>query len=63
MSALLEGSVYYPDGSDPGALLSEIREISYTDLLGDATLIGPGAGRKETGYALVFNLLFIYRQH
>ncbi len=32
-----------------------------TDLLGDVTLIGPGAGRMETGYALVGDLLSIYR--
>jgi len=36
--------------------------ITYTtDLLGDVTLIGPGAGRMETGYALVCDLLGIYR--
>ena len=35
--------------------------ITYTtDLLGDVTLIGPGAGRLETGYALVCDLLGIY---
>ena len=33
-----------------------------TDLLGDVTLIGPGAGRLETGYALVCDLLAIHRQ-
>ena len=38
--------------------------ITYTtDLLGDITLIGPGAGRKETGFALICDLLSIYRQH
>lgn len=36
--------------------------ITYTtDLLGDVTLIGPGAGRLETGYALICDLLSIYR--
>lgn len=35
--------------------------ITYTtELLGDVTLIGPGAGRLETGYALVCDLLGIY---
>ena len=35
--------------------------ITYTtDLLGDVTLIGPGAGRAETGYALICDLLSIY---
>ena len=36
--------------------------ITYTtDLLGDVTLIGPGAGRMETGYAVICDLLSIYR--
>jgi homoserine dehydrogenase len=36
--------------------------ITYTtDLLGDVTLIGPGAGRVETGYALIADLLAIHR--
>ena len=37
--------------------------ITYTtDLLGDVTLIGPGAGRVETGYALLGDLLAIHRK-
>jgi homoserine dehydrogenase len=32
-----------------------------TDLLGDVTLVGPGAGRIETGYAIVGDLLAIHR--
>ena len=32
-----------------------------TDLLGDVTLVGPGAGRMETGYALIGDLLAIHR--
>jgi homoserine dehydrogenase len=32
-----------------------------TDLLGDVTLIGPGAGRIETGHAIICDLLDIYR--
>lgn len=32
-----------------------------TDLLGDVTLVGPGAGRLETGYALLVDLLAIHR--
>jgi homoserine dehydrogenase len=36
--------------------------ITYTtDLLGDVTLIGPGAGRIETGYSLLVDLLHIHR--
>jgi homoserine dehydrogenase len=35
--------------------------ITYTtDLLGDITLIGPGSGRLQTGFALVSDLLGIY---
>jgi len=33
-----------------------------TELLGDVTLVGPGAGRAETGYALVHDLLAIHRR-
>ncbi len=37
--------------------------ITYTtDLLGDVTLIGPGAGRIETGYALLGDMLAINRK-
>lgn len=37
--------------------------ITYsTDLLGDVTLVGPGAGRTETGYALIGDLLAIHRR-
>ncbi len=37
--------------------------ITYTtDLLGDITLIGPGAGRQETGYAIIEDLLALHRQ-
>jgi homoserine dehydrogenase len=36
--------------------------ITYvTDLLGEVTLVGPGAGRQETGYALLADLLEIHR--
>src|SRR5262249_61698781 len=33
-----------------------------TELLGDVTIIGPGAGRLETGYALICDLLAIHRK-
>jgi homoserine dehydrogenase len=37
--------------------------ITYTtNLLGDVTLVGPGAGRVETGYALLGDLLAIHRR-
>ena len=32
-----------------------------TELLGDVTIVGPGAGRLETGYALVGDLLAMNR--
>jgi homoserine dehydrogenase len=32
-----------------------------TDLLGDVTMVGPGAGRLETGYAIVGDLLVLHR--
>jgi homoserine dehydrogenase len=32
-----------------------------TELLGDVTLVGPGAGRTETGYAVLVDLLEIHR--
>lgn len=36
--------------------------ITYsTELLGDVTLVGPGAGRMETGYAVISDLLAIHR--
>jgi homoserine dehydrogenase len=36
--------------------------VTYTtDLLGDVTLVGAGAGRKETGFALLSDLLAIHR--
>ena len=36
--------------------------ITYsTELLGDVTLIGPGAGRMETGYAVIEDILSIHR--
>jgi homoserine dehydrogenase len=36
--------------------------ITYvTDLLGEVTLVGPGAGRRETGFALLADLLGIHR--
>jgi len=38
--------------------------ITYTtDLLGDVTLVGPGAGRQQTGFGLLADLLDIQRDH
>lgn len=33
-----------------------------TDILGDVTIIGPGAGRLQTGYAIIQDLLSIFRR-
>jgi homoserine dehydrogenase len=32
-----------------------------TDLLGQVTIVGPGAGRKETGYSILVDMLAIHR--
>ncbi len=49
--------------SDPLANVSgATNAITYeTDTLGHVTLIGPGAGREETGYGLLADLLAIHR--
>ena len=40
-----------------------VNAVTYTtDLLGDVTLVGPGAGRMETGYAVLGDLLEIARE-
>lgn len=33
-----------------------------TDMLGDVTIVGPGAGRIETGYSILTDLIAIHRQ-
>jgi homoserine dehydrogenase len=35
----------------------------YTDELGDVTIVGPGAGKRETGFALLIDLLEINRKN
>jgi len=38
--------------------------ITYTtDILGEITLIGPGAGRMETGYAIIADLMAIHKKY
>lgn len=52
-------SLSHPLASVSGAT----NAITYTtDLLGDVTLVGPGAGRVETGYALLGDMLAIHRR-
>ena len=50
--------------SDPLAgVVGATNAITYdTDLLGPVTLIGPGAGRQETGFALLADLLDLHRR-
>ena len=50
--------------SDPLAGVGEaINALTYyTDELGPVTIVGPGAGRRETGFALLNNLLEINRK-
>jgi homoserine dehydrogenase len=52
--------ISHPLASGSGAT----NAVTYsTNLLGDVTLVGPGAGRTETGYALVSDLLAIHAKH
>jgi homoserine dehydrogenase len=50
--------------SDPLAGVSGVTNaITYvTDLLGEVTLVGPGAGKRATGFALLLDLLGIQRK-
>ena len=32
-----------------------------TDMLGDVTIVGPGAGRIQTGYAILTDMLAIHK--
>ncbi|MEA3223421.1 MAG: homoserine dehydrogenase, partial [Thermodesulfobacteriota bacterium] len=50
--------------SDPLAGVCEaINALTYhTDELGSVTIIGPGAGRRETGFSLLIDLLNINRK-
>jgi len=44
------------------SILGATNAITYsTELLGDITLIGPGAGRLETGYAVIEDILSIHK--
>ncbi len=52
-------AVHHPLSSISGVT----NAITYTtDLLGKVTLVGPGAGRIETGYALIQDMLAIHRK-
>lgn len=46
------------------SVMGATNAITYsTELLGDVTLVGHGAGRVETGYALIEDLLMIHRKN
>ncbi len=70
----LIGSVEMKDGKVITSVSPEMIDLSHplagvmgatnaltftTDLLGDVTIVGPGAGRKETGFAILTDLLAI----
>jgi len=72
----LIGCVEKKDGKVTGSVAPEMVELSHplagvlgaknaltftTDLLGDVTIIGPGAGRMETGFAILTDMLAINR--
>lgn len=73
----LIGCVEKKDGQVTGSVAPEMVDLSHplagvlgaknaltfsTDLLGDVTIVGPGAGRKETGFAILTDLLRIHRE-
>jgi homoserine dehydrogenase len=52
-----------PRSNPLASVRGAVNAITFTtDLLGDVTLIGPGAGRLETGYAILSDLLAIHRR-
>jgi homoserine dehydrogenase len=73
----LIGCVEKKDGKVTGSVAPEMVELSHplagimgatnaltftTDLLGDVTIVGPGAGRMPTGFAILTDLLRINRE-
>ncbi|MCK4311276.1 MAG: homoserine dehydrogenase [Candidatus Cloacimonetes bacterium] len=74
----LIGSVEKKDGKVIGSVAPEMVALSHplagvmgatnaltfsTDLLGDVTIVGPGAGRIETGFSILTDLLKIHRNN
>ncbi len=49
---------------DPlASVMGPINAVTFvTDTLGDVTVVGPGAGKRETGYSLLADLLEIHRR-
>ncbi|MEI6853355.1 MAG: homoserine dehydrogenase [Bacteroidota bacterium] len=73
----LIGCVEKKDGQVVGSVAPEMIDLSHplagvmgaknaltftTDLLGDVTIIGPGAGRMETGFAILSDILAIHNK-
>jgi homoserine dehydrogenase len=73
----LIGCVEKKDGQVIGSVAPEMVDLSHplagvmgaknaltftTDLLGDVTIIGPGAGRMETGFAILSDILAIHNK-
>jgi homoserine dehydrogenase len=73
----LIGSVEMSDNGATGSVNPEMIDLTHplagvmgatnaltftTDLLGDVTIVGPGAGKKETGFAILTDLLRIHRE-
>ncbi len=72
----LIGSVEKKDGKVAGSVAPEMIDLSHplagvmgatnaltftTDLLGDVTIVGPGAGKIETGFSILTDILNIHR--
>ncbi len=72
----LIGSVEKKDGKVSGSVAPEMVDMSHplagvmgatnaltftTDLLGDVTIVGPGAGKIETGFSILTDILDIHR--
>ena len=56
------GPQLIPDSHPLAGVSGATNAITYlTDLLGEVTLVGPGAGRRETGFALLSDLLDLHR--
>lgn len=73
----LIGSVEKKDGKVTGSVAPEMIDLSHplagvmgatnaltfsTDLLGDVTIVGPGAGRIETGFSILTDILKIHKE-
>ena len=45
------------------SIMGPVNAITFTtDLLGDVTIVGAGAGKIETGFSILTDLLYIHRK-